>query len=321
MIDYPVYAPVLSSFVDLLIEKGVDKAQILEISGIDHLENLSTEPVSRTALHRLVELLSEHLEEDDFFLRFRLNNASAPRHFSTWMSDNCATVGELLINLCQYCQLTNIADSVRCENSANEIRLSYRNLSLDFEHRLFYEYVFSFLVARIDRLTEGQARPSTVEFCYREPENSEAYRRAFNCPIYFGRSQNAIVFDNHATQQVIHGHDPHLFCTLKQQADLQLQNLDPKVLIFNVKSLILEMLAQPGCNAETIASRLHMDKATLNRKLKKFGLSFQAILDNSRFELSRHYDSLGINAEEICYRLGFAEVSSYKRALKRWKTS
>ncbi|MGH1373468.1 MAG: AraC family transcriptional regulator ligand-binding domain-containing protein [Cellvibrionaceae bacterium] len=321
MIDYPVYAPVLSSFVDLLIEKGVDEASIGQAAGLqaDALRNLSTEPVSRTALHRIADLLNEHLDEDDFFLRFRLNNASAPRHFSTWMSDNCATLGEFLSNLCQYCQLTNIADSIRCENSANEIRLSYRNLSLDLGHRLYYEYVFSFLVSRIDRLTEGRARPSSVEFCYQEPENSEAYRRTFNCPVYFERSQSAIIYDNQAADHPIVGHDPHLFNTLKQQADLQLQNIDPKVLIFNVKALIMELVSQPGCNAETVASRLHMDKATLNRKLKRFGLSFQAILDNSRHELSRHYRSLGVSTEIICYRVGFTEVSSYKRALKRWE--
>ncbi len=320
MIDYPVYAPVLGSFVDLLIQKGLDESYIREVSGIDTLENLSTHPVSRSALHRIVDLLSEHLQEDDFFLRFRLKNASAPRHFSTWMSDNCATVGELLLNLCQYSQLTNIADSVRCDSSHNEVRLNYRNLSLDLEHRLFYEYIFSFLIARIDTLTNSKARPSAIEFCYKEPENSAAYYRTFNCPVFFGRSHNAIIFPMTATRETIIGHDPHLFSTLKRQADSQLNELDSKVLIFNVKALIMEMLSQPGCNAETIASRLYMDKATLNRKLKKFGVSFQSILDNSRYELSRHYESLQINSEEICYRLGFSEVSSYKRALKRWKT-
>ena len=319
MIDYPVYAPVLSSFVDLLIDDGVDKLRIREAIGFDTIESLSTEPVSSSALQRVVALLSDHLQEDDFFLKFRLDNATAPRHFSTWMSDNCATVGELLINMCQYAQLTNIADVVRCEIDAKETRLSYRNLSYDLEQPLLNEYMFSFLVSRIDRLTGGNARPSSLEFYYQEPSYSDVYRSVFNCPVHFGCNQSAVIYSNDATQQTVVGHDPHLFNTLKQQADLQLKNLDSKVLIFDVKSLIIDTLMHADCNADTIASRLHMDKATLNRKLKKLGFSFQKILDNSRYELSRHYHSLGHGAEEVSYRLGFSEVSSYKRALKRWQ--
>lgn len=319
MIDYPIYAPVLSSFVALLIDNGVDKRRIQDAVGLDSIDNLSTESVSSSALQRVVALLTEQLQEDDFFLRFRLDNATAPRHFSTWMSDNCGTVGELLINICQYAQLTNIADVVRCEISPKETRLSYRNLSHDLGQRQLNEYMFSFLVSRIDRLTAGKARPSSVELCYLEPSYSDAYRKVFDCPVHFGCNQNTVIYSNQATQQTIVGHDPHLFKTLKQQADLQLQNLDSRVLIFDVKKLIIEMLMQADCNADTIASRLYMDKATLNRKLKKFGFSFQKILDNSRYELSRHYHSLGHNPEEVSYRLGFSEVSSYRRALKRWQ--
>jgi len=319
MIDYPVYAPVLSSFVEILISRGIDREEIRMIIGLDSLENLSTEPVSSDALHNLVTLLREKLDDEGFFLHFRRDNASAPRHFSTWMSDNCATVGDLLMNLCQYSQLTNIADWIRCENSANETHLSCRNLSFDLEHRLYYEYIFSFLLARIDRLTHGGAQPTAIEFCYAEPEYGDDYRSAFSCPVYFGRHRNAIIFDSETTKLKIDGHDPHLFSTLKRQADQQILDIDPKVLIFNVKALIIDTLSHDQCNAETIASRLHMDKATLNRKLKKFGLNFQAILDNTRYEFSRHYGSLGFGTDEITHRLGFSETSSYKRALKRWQ--
>jgi AraC-like DNA-binding protein len=319
MIDYSVYVPVLSSFVEILINRGVDREHIRRIIGLDSLDNLSTEPVSSAALQNLITLLRENVDDEAFFLRFRLNNASAPRHFSTWMSDNCPTVGDLLLNLCQYSQLTNIADRVRCENSANETHFSYHNLYFDLEHRLYYEYILSFLLMRIDRLTNGQARPTAIEFCYAEPDYGEDYRNAFNCPVYFGRHRNAIIFDSDATKQKIDGHDPHLFSTLKQQADQQLLEIDPKVLIFNVKALIIDSLSHSECNAEAIASRLHMDKATLNRKLKKFGLNFQSILDNTRYEYSRHYESLNFGADEISQRLGFSETSSYKRALKRWR--
>ena len=57
----------------------------------------------------------------------------------------------------------------------------------------------------------------------------------------------------------------------------------------------------------------------MQRKLKAQGMSFRKLLDDTRRQLAEQYlkDST-LSVSEIAYLLGFAEVSSFSRAFRRW---
>jgi AraC-like DNA-binding protein len=57
----------------------------------------------------------------------------------------------------------------------------------------------------------------------------------------------------------------------------------------------------------------------MQRKLKARGVSFRKLLDDTRRQLAEQYlkDST-LSVSEIAYLLGFAEVSSFSRAFRRW---
>jgi AraC-like DNA-binding protein len=68
-----------------------------------------------------------------------------------------------------------------------------------------------------------------------------------------------------------------------------------------------------------VATMLSMHRRTLNRRLRERGTTFQNVLDDVRFEVAR--ELLGasyIGLDDIAAALGYAGVSPFMRAFRRW---
>ena len=71
--------------------------------------------------------------------------------------------------------------------------------------------------------------------------------------------------------------------------------------------------------ADDIAALLGMHSRTLNRRLNAFGVGFQQLLDEARFEAARQmlqYSASDVG--EISETLGYAAPGVFTRAFKRW---
>jgi AraC-like DNA-binding protein len=68
-----------------------------------------------------------------------------------------------------------------------------------------------------------------------------------------------------------------------------------------------------------VAKGLHVSLRTLQRRLTEHGTSFQDEVDAVRRELAFQYlkdPHLGVS--EVAFLLGYAELSTFDRAFKRW---
>ena len=62
-----------------------------------------------------------------------------------------------------------------------------------------------------------------------------------------------------------------------------------------------------------------MSTRTLSRKLRKEGVAFSTILDETRAPLAKSYlAERDLPVTEIAWLLGYREVSSFTHAFKRW---
>jgi AraC-like DNA-binding protein len=62
-----------------------------------------------------------------------------------------------------------------------------------------------------------------------------------------------------------------------------------------------------------------MSKRSLQRRLKDEGLTFQAILDDTRADLAMTYlRDQNLSAEEISYLLAYRDPNSFYRAFQDW---
>lgn len=86
-----------------------------------------------------------------------------------------------------------------------------------------------------------------------------------------------------------------------------------------VEDLLIPILHTGEASMETIASELGFSRATLLRRLKREGTTFQRVLTELRHKMALHYLSeKRALVNETAYLVGFSEPAAFSRAFKRW---
>ena len=71
--------------------------------------------------------------------------------------------------------------------------------------------------------------------------------------------------------------------------------------------------------AEQVAAIFGMHSRTMNRRLNAFGVAFQKLVDESRFEIARQMlEYSAIEVGQISDLLGYAAPGVFTRAFRRW---
>jgi len=98
-----------------------------------------------------------------------------------------------------------------------------------------------------------------------------------------------------------------------------LARLERSEVTVQVQAKLIQLLPSGKVEEGFIARALNLSLRSLQRKLEERGVTFRKLLDDTRQQLAEQYlkDST-LSVSEIAYLLGFAEVSSFSRAFKRW---
>lgn len=68
-----------------------------------------------------------------------------------------------------------------------------------------------------------------------------------------------------------------------------------------------------------VASALAMSSRTLRRRLMDLGTSYSEILSDQRYQLAAEYlRDTSLTVDRIAERLGYTEVTNFRRAFRRW---
>jgi len=86
-----------------------------------------------------------------------------------------------------------------------------------------------------------------------------------------------------------------------------------------VQQLIRESLSDGDLTMETICQKLDNSSRALQRKLREEGTTYQKLLKETQFEVSKIYlQQPEVAICEISYLLGFSQPSAFHRAFRRW---
>jgi len=86
-----------------------------------------------------------------------------------------------------------------------------------------------------------------------------------------------------------------------------------------LKRLLQERLPSGDPSQDELAALLHMTTRSLQRRLAELGTTYRELINQTRHELSLEYLAQRQHSiSDIAYLLGFAEVSAFTRAFKRW---
>jgi AraC-like DNA-binding protein len=168
------------------------------------------------------------------------------------------------------------------------------------------------------KLLGRSMQPTRLRLVYDEPSYAAEYGKLLNCPVEFGREANELFLpapDDTPLPQA----DPVSARMCRKLVEEMLDRHGVQEdLVREVQRILLR---NPGSipDMETVAEELDVSSRGLRRELDARDTSFQAIRDELRRQLALDYlrDS-SLTLEVIAERLGYTEVTNFRRAFKQW---
>jgi AraC-like DNA-binding protein len=164
-------------------------------------------------------------------------------------------------------------------------------------------------------------RPTEVWFARQRPEDLGPYRRFFRVPMRFNAEQYALHFSAAFLKRRLPGIDAELRRLLEAQISA-LEARHREDFPAQVRSLLQATIGTGRCNADQIAALFGMHSRTMNRRLNHYGVGFQQLLEETRFEIARQMlEFTTVEIGKIADLLGYAAPGIFTRAFRRWSNT
>lgn len=162
--------------------------------------------------------------------------------------------------------------------------------------------------------------PEAVYFEHPEPRDTAEHRRVFGAPVYFAQPCNALVVPRELLAQRIGGADGGRFADLQRRAETRRAQCDGgSDLLADLRRRVQCALRAGHVSIDAIAASMNLSERTLQRRLGEFGVTFNEVVERTRYELScRYLRHQHLSLTEIGYLLGYSELSAFSRAFRRW---
>lgn len=157
-----------------------------------------------------------------------------------------------------------------------------------------------------------------VRFRRPAPADPGPWERLAGRPVCFAAERDELVLDYAALCHERPAGPSSVRQALEDALDDYARQTIEGNLLELVSSAVLQQL-HSGLSLDSLAERLHMTPRTLHRALLRNGWSFSDLIDIHRRYLSRDLlQSSDVSIAEIADRLGYGEVNSLVRAIRRW---
>lgn len=175
------------------------------------------------------------------------------------------------------------------------------------------------LVIGLRFLSGSDRPPRVVRFRHRPPARLDEHRTLFACPLVFDAQDTEIVLDD-ALLDTPMRHANDLFCVIFEQQIQQALARLPAVSRPSdaVKRTLRGALAGGRCGLSETARTMGTSPRTLQRQLLEEGTSFARVVTALRQEMAETYLSRGVPIHEIADLLGYADVTAFHHAYRRW---
>jgi AraC-like DNA-binding protein len=228
--------------------------------------------------------------------------------------------GQALTRIAGFLRL--VLDDLRCEIDTDTMRMRIRLADTAAAPRPMFAYATAFIMiyGLLCWLVGRRIPVLAAHLRCPEPAASDEYRLMFCDAMFFDQPASYVdlapdcitlpVVQTAATMKVFLREAPANFIVKYRNPD-------------SLAALIRRKLRQSPPvdwpDSEDIAAALNMAEATLRRRLKQEGATYQSIRDALRRDLAiaRLADTTQTIAE-IAHALGFAEPSAFHRAFRKW---
>ncbi len=175
-----------------------------------------------------------------------------------------------------------------------------------------------FLVELARRATRSKLRPMEVQARV-ELLPLEGYADYFGCTPKLGAAHH-VVFSRGDAERPFITNNPALWRAFEPDLRRRLAELAAEATTAErVRAVLLEALPAGQSSADEVARRLALSKRTLQRRLREETTTYQAVLNQTREALAKHYlVQTNLSGTEIAFLIGFDDPNSFFRAFHQW---
>lgn len=311
----------INMILESLAEQGWDRHKLLEKTNFSQ-EVLSEKKarIPRSDYVKFAARLAMQMQDECFGL---LEQPMKPGTFAMLCHAciNCENLEHFLrrfnkfwsvVNNSFELRLVRSGESARCYVIPAEGRVHASNLivmlAMAVTHRLS-----SWTIDRTIAL-------KSVHLTCERPENADDYNLLLAAPIQFCQAENAIEFHSDYLDTTIEKDELELRDFLKSSAIQLMSELElDSSLSAQIKAMIKKDSKDTFKTFEEIAQALGFATATLRRRLRSEGVTYQDIKDSVRRDSAIYYLSrTTMSLDEVAEMAGFSEPTSFYRAFKRW---
>ncbi|MCX4067240.1 MULTISPECIES: AraC family transcriptional regulator [Pseudomonas] len=302
---------------------GAASAQVLAKAGIDPA--LLAQPdarVSATSYARLWRLLARRTD-DEFFgmdprklksgsLAFLCHACMAQPTLADGLQTGLGFLSLMLDHLpAQLVRQQSLAEIVLLEpETAPRRAFTY------FTYWMIVHGVACWLAGRRIPILAIELRCPSPDFC-------DDYRVMFSDNLRFNRPRTRMIFSADCLDLPIKRSPQELQRFLAHApANILVKYRDPDSLATRIKHDLRQLPPDTWPETEGLAASLCISASTLRRRLAEEGQTYQGLKDSVRKELAIVWlAEPQISFAEIAVRLGFADVSSFYKAFRKWSGS
>lgn len=154
-----------------------------------------------------------------------------------------------------------------------------------------------------------------VVFARARPADIQPYKDYFPARLQFDGDHTALYLPRRLLEQPVPGAD----ATRRRQIESNLQSATATDLIVRLHRALRLLLLSGDISGDDVAQQLAMHRRTLHRRLKAHDTTFQQVLDDVRWDLSRQllgHTTLALG--RVASATGYADTSTFVRAFHRW---
>lgn len=179
-------------------------------------------------------------------------------------------------------------------------------------------FVMASIVRMLRMRISSQVNPVKVETPFVSEGYVQAMRRYFRAP--FEQSDHySLYFDIEVARTQLQSSDTALAAMLDATLNQRLAELEKGSLLVQLSLWLEEHLPEGEPSLVDAAHQFHLSVRSLQRRLGDEGLTWKQLLENTRKTLvERHLRTPGMSVTQLAFLLGFADVSSFSRAFKKW---
>lgn len=322
--DFPRGVASAALLARFAAERGIPEAQVLAGTGLDTaaLHN----PLAQVEAHQELAIVRNLLRmsaDRDAELGLAAGELYHATSYGIWgyAVTSSRTVRDAVELALRYVELTYVF-------CVPELRVEGENAHLHCHDESVPSDVRAFLLARdvaaIGTLMREQVgtplRPRNVALRLPEPTDATPFHRVLGGEPEFGAPYTRITFAARLLDQQMPQANEHTAALCERQCrELLARRRERTGVARRVRD---RLLAADGLRTgmEDVAAELAMTVRTLRRRLAAEGTTFRALVDEVREAYAEELlATRALSVEQIAYRLGYGEASSFIHAFTRWK--